>query len=171
LLARLDPAAGLKIAPRDTQKVIRAIEIRLLSGKAVGEVHGAGREGLQGYAASKIGLAPPREALYARIDARTTAMIRAGWIEEVRQLMAQGVPEDAKPFQFIGYTELRELLSGRLNESEAVSRIQRATRQFAKRQMTWFRKEADVHWLKGFGDDPAVIAAAFEVVSQKAGDH
>jgi tRNA dimethylallyltransferase len=160
VLRRLDPGIAARIAPRDTQKVIRAIEMRILAGKPVGEIHRAGRSGLQGYDVQKIGLLPSRAALYARIDARTAAMIQDGWLEEVRELSTRGVPPDAKPFQFIGYPELLAHLAGRLTIEAAVEKIQLATRQFAKRQLTWFRKEPSVQWLPGFGDDPEIAAAA-----------
>jgi tRNA dimethylallyltransferase len=165
LLARLDPEAAARIAARDTQKIIRAIEMRLATGKTVGEIHRSGREPLTGYEVIKIGLLPPRLVLYQRIHERIEAMIRAGWIEEVRQLVADGVPPDAKPFQFIGYAEWREYLTGRLGNEEAIGRIQQATRNFAKRQITWFRKEAAVHWLEGFGDDPKIFSAALMKIS------
>jgi len=160
MLARLDPAAATRIAPRDSQKIIRALEIRLLAGKSVDEIHGAGRIGLKGYDVRKIGLNPPRTALYTRIDARTRQMIQAGWAEEIRQLIAAGVPATAKPFQFIGYSELRWQIEKELPEEDAVKAIQQATRQFAKRQFTWFRREIGVRWLSGFGDDPQIAAAA-----------
>jgi len=159
-LARLDPEIARRIAPRDTQKVIRAIEMRILAGKPVGEIHRAGRNSLEGYHVQKIGLSPPRAALYARIDARTVAMLSGGWLDEVRRLSSSGIPPDAKPFQFIGYPELLAHLAGRLTMEAAIKKIQLATRQFAKRQLTWFRKEPSVHWLPGFGDDPEVGAAA-----------
>jgi len=162
LLRRLDREAAGRIAPRDTQKIIRAIEIRLLAGKAVGEIHRSGRSGLEGYRITKIGLSPPRERLYAKIDARVGAMMAAGWVDEVRSLVEMGVPAEAKPFQFIGYSDLRDQLASGRSTSDAVEKIQQATRRFAKRQITWFRKEPDVHWLPGFGDDPDVIAAALE---------
>ena len=165
LLTRLDAEASARIGARDTQKTIRAIEMRLVTGKTVGEIHRSGRDPLTGYEVIKIGLRPPREALYQRIHRRVEAMIRAGWIEEVRQLVADGVPADAKPFQFIGYAEWREHLAGRLTKDEAVARIQQATRNFAKRQITWFRKEATVHWLEGFGDDPKIFSAALMKIS------
>jgi tRNA dimethylallyltransferase len=160
LLARLDAEAAARIGARDTQKIIRAIEMRLATGKTVGEIHRSGRDPLRGYEVIKIGLQPPRDALYQRIHERVEAMIRAGWIEEVRQLVADGVPVDTKPFQFIGYAEWREYLAGRFGKDEAVARIQQATRNFAKRQITWFRKETAVHWLEGFGDDPKTFSAA-----------
>jgi tRNA dimethylallyltransferase len=159
-LARLDPEIAAGIGPRDTQKVIRAIEMRILAGKPVREIYRAGRNSLEGYHVQKIGLSPPRAALYARIEARTRTMIHDGWLDEVRKLSSSGVPPDAKPFQFIGYPELLAHLAGRLTMEAAIKKIQLATRQFAKRQLTWFRKEPSVHWLPGFGDDPEVGAAA-----------
>jgi tRNA dimethylallyltransferase len=163
-LARLDPEIAARIAPRDTQKVIRAIEMRILTGKPVSEIHRAGRSSLQGYEIRKIGLLPPRAALSPRIDARTAAMIQDGWLDEVRKLSSSGIPADTKPFQFIGYPELLAHLAGRLTLEAAVQKIQVATRQFAKRQLTWFRKEPSVRWLPGFGDDPEVAAAALTLL-------
>jgi len=163
ILTQLDAEAARRIAARDVQKVIRALEIRLLSGKSVGEVHRGGRERLEGYAIKKIGLLPPRPALYARINARVKSMMAAGWIEEVQRLMAQGVPTEAKPFQFIGYAELRRHLEGGLDRDAAIAAIQQATRRFAKRQMTWFRKEPGVEWFAGCGDDPEIAAAALSI--------
>jgi tRNA dimethylallyltransferase len=160
LLARLDPHTAARIASRDTHKVIRAIEIRLLSGKSVTEIHRSGREALAGYTIIKMGLIPPRSALYARIDARVEAMLSAGWIEEVRALLSSDIPSTSKPFQFIGYPQLRDHLAGRQSLPAATAEIQRATRQFAKRQITWFRRERDVHWFSGFGDDPPIASAA-----------
>ena len=159
VLARLDSENAARIAPRDTQKVIRAIEMRILAGKPVGEIHRLGRSGLQGYDVRKIGLEPPRAALYAKIETRTKEMVRQGWLEEVRQLASSGIPSDVKSFQFIGYSELRAYLAGQLTMEAAIARIQQATRQFAKRQLTWFRKEPSVTWLPGFGDDPEIAAA------------
>ncbi|HTV60117.1 MAG TPA: tRNA (adenosine(37)-N6)-dimethylallyltransferase MiaA [Verrucomicrobiae bacterium] len=169
VLRRLDGAAAARIGERDTQKVIRAIEIRLLSKKTVGEIHGAGRTPLEGYEIVKIGLGPPRDALYARIHTRIDAMIATGWIEEVRRLIAAGVPREAKAFQFIGYSEWSEHLEGRLTREQAVEKIRQATRHFAKRQITWFRRESGVKWMNGFGDDPEIVSRAVEVVRGEHG--
>ena len=156
LLKRLDPVAAGKIAPADEQKLIRAVEVCVLARRPVSEVHRTGRSPLAGWRASKIGLMPPREALYARIHARTDAMLEQGWMEEVRSLMASGLPENAKPFDFIGYRELRQVLRGEKKLEKSRAAIQQATRRYAKRQLTWFRKESGVHWIAGFGDDPRV---------------
>ncbi len=89
-------------------------------------------------------------------------MIAAGWLDEVRRLVKIDVPADAKPFQFIGYSDLRDQIANGRPTAEVIEKIQLATRRFAKRQITWFRKEPDVHWLSGFGDDPEVITAALQ---------
>jgi tRNA dimethylallyltransferase len=171
ILARIDKEAAARIAPRDAQKIIRAIEIRKLAGKSVGEVHRSGRDPLAGYEIRKIGLQPSREALYARIHARVESMMAAGWPEEVHALIASGVPANAKPFQFIGYSDLRAALtdhSSQTTQSKAITaaipKIQQSTRQYAKRQLTWFRKEKEVHWLAGFGDDENILATALPML-------
>jgi tRNA dimethylallyltransferase len=109
----------------------------------------------------------PREPLYERIHSRTDAMIAQGWVDEVRALLAAGLAEDAKPFDFIGYREMRAVLRGELKLEEARATIQQATRRYAKRQLTWFRKEAGVQWCEGFGDDPQVQRAALEWLHQQ----
>jgi tRNA dimethylallyltransferase len=166
LLMRLDPDAAARIDARDIQKVTRAVEICILAGKPVSEVHRAGREPLEGYRVRKIGLLPPRAELYARIEERVTIMLQQGWLEEVKQLMARGVPPTAKAFQFIGYAELQDHLRGKWDRAEAVQQIQQATRRYAKRQVTWFRKEAGVKWFTGFGDTSEVQAGALGLLNE-----
>lgn len=160
VLRRLDRAAARKIAMNDEQKLIRAIEICILTRKSLTEVHQTGKTPLQGWRALKIGLEPPREALYERIHRRTEEMLSRGWIEEVRSLLAAGLPEDVKLFDFIGYRELRAVVRGEMTLEAARSAIQQATRRYAKRQLTWFRKEPGVQWFHGFGDDTKVQSAA-----------
>lgn len=156
LLGRLDPAAAGRIAERDTQKVIRAIEICVLARKPATEVFLAGRPGLPGFEAVKVGLQPPRDELYRRIDCRVEGMVAGGWVKEVRKMIERGIPASAKPFEFIGYPELLKHLNGEISIEKAILAIQHATRQYAKRQLTWFRKERDVEWFAGFGDSAAV---------------
>ncbi|MGB7437239.1 MAG: tRNA (adenosine(37)-N6)-dimethylallyltransferase MiaA [Candidatus Acidiferrum sp.] len=164
ILCRLDRESSQKIAAADEQKLIRAIEVCLLTKKPLSEVHRSGRKSLAGWRAVKIGLVPDRDALYARVHARTDAMLQQGWLEEVRGLIESGVPEDAKPFDFIGYRELRKVLHGELRLEESRAAIQQATRRYAKRQMTWFRRENAVHWLAGFGDDEKIQREALNIV-------
>jgi tRNA dimethylallyltransferase len=162
VLKRLDPEAARKIAPADEQKLIRAVEVCLLARKPISEVHRAGRMPLEGWRVLKIGLLPPREKLNERIHARTDAMLEQGWMREVQALLKSGLREDSKPFDFIGYRELRAVLRGETTLEEARPAIQQATRRYAKRQLTWFRKEPDVRWFSGFGDEAVVQASVLE---------
>ncbi len=156
ILKRMDPPSAEKIMPGDRQKLVRAIEVCLLAKKPLSEVVRSGRSPLQGWRVLKIGLSPEREALYERIHARTETMLAAGWLEEVRGLIDSELPADAKPFDFIGYRELRALLQGEMKIEEARAAIQQATRRYAKRQLTWFRRDTQIHWLTGFGQEPAI---------------
>jgi tRNA dimethylallyltransferase len=160
VLKRLDPEAASRIVSADEQKLIRAIEVCLLARKPISELHRQGRAPLEGWRAVKIGLNPPRDQLVERIHSRTDAMLERGWLEEVKGLLAMGTSEDAKPFDFIGYRELRAVLQEKISLAEAREAIQKATRRYAKRQLTWFRKEHGVRWFSGFGDEPAVQAEA-----------
>lgn len=164
ILKKLDGETAQKIAPADEQKIIRAIEVCLLARKPLAQVHRMARKPLLGWRSIKIGLQPPRELLRNRIHARTEAMLAAGWLEEVRCLLQKNFPENAKPFDFLGYRELRDVLTGKLSLVEARAAIQQATRQYAKRQLTWFRRERDVHWLTGVGDDVDIQKQAATVV-------
>lgn len=167
ILQRLDRETAQKIAPADEQKLIRGIEVCLLAKQPVSQVHRAGRTPLEGWHAIKIGLQPPREALYQRIHARADTMVAKGWLEEVRGLLESGLPENAKPFDFIGYRELRAVLHNEMSVDAARAAIQQATRRYAKRQLTWFRKEPQVHWLAGFGDDAPIQQAAGEFIASR----
>ena len=164
VLKRLDAETAAKIAAADEQKIIRAIEVCLLARKPISEVHRTARKPLVGWQPIKIGLQPPRDALREHIHTRTDAMLANGWVEEVRGLLAENYPENAKPFDFIGYRELRDVLQNKISLDEARAAIQQSTRQYAKRQLTWFRREHGVHWLAGFGDDPSIqMEAAIHV--------
>jgi tRNA dimethylallyltransferase len=171
ILKRLDPKSASRIPPQDAQKAIRAIEVCLLSGEPASVVHQRGRSALEGYQVTKIGLLPPRNALYARIDRRVEEMLRAGWLDEVKGLIQKGISTDAKPFDFLGYSQLRDRLQGKISFQEAVTQIQRATRQYAKRQITWFRPEKDVLWFQMPGDDPRAAKLARETLEHVGGSH
>ena len=160
ILRRLDAESAGKIAANDEQKLIRAIEICVLTKRPISELHRSGRAPLAGWRPLKIGLMPSREALYERVHARTETMLTSGWLEEVRGLLARGLADNAKPFDFIGYRELRAVARGEMRIEEARAAIQQATRRYAKRQITWFRREHGVHWLTGFGDQEEVQSEA-----------
>jgi tRNA dimethylallyltransferase len=166
VLRRMDAAAAARIAPTDEQKLIRAIEVCLLTRRPISEVHRAGRKPLEGWRTLKVGLMPSREMLYGRIDARTHAMIEGGWFDEVRGLRAAGIAENAKIFDFLGYREMLGVLRGDFTMEKARTAIQLATRHYAKRQMTWFRKDKSIRWFAGPGDDAGVQREITEWVSK-----
>ena len=166
ILSRLDRVAADRIHPRDVNKTIRALEVCLLARRSLTELFTGGRDRLEGFRALKLGLNPPREALYERINRRAERMFTAGLIEEVRRILAAGVPPTVKPFESVGYREALEHIEGRLTVEEAIIATAQSTRNYAKRQWTWFRRDPDIEWLCGFGDDPAIIECAFERVAR-----
>lgn len=170
ILRKLDRASAEKIAAADEQKLVRAIEVCLLAKQPISKVYQSGRKALEGWRALKIGLMPRREALYERVLARTKAMLERGWLEEVRGLSEKGLKEDAKPWDFIGYRELRAVLKGEMSLEEARQAVQQATRRYAKRQMTWFRREKGVEWLEGFGDEEEIRRKALAKIREKLGN-
>jgi tRNA dimethylallyltransferase len=163
LLGRLDPAAAERIHANDTPKLIRAIEVSLEARRPITEAWTAGAAPLTGYRILRLGLAPERAALYRRIDARATGMFERGLLAETERLMAQYGAE-RRIFDALGYRQARQLLAGELSEAQAIEAAQRGHRNYAKRQVTWFRREPDVRWLAGFGDDAAIQQAALEAV-------
>lgn len=157
VLKRLDPVAASRIAERDKPKVIRAIEVRLETGKPLSQhLDEKPRQPLTGFKVHFVGLDPAREDLYNRINERVCRMFEAGLIEEVRQLIARGIPSSVKPFEAIGYRHVIADLDSSIAREETIRIIQRDTRRYAKRQMTWFRKEADVTWFDGPGDSEGI---------------
>jgi len=152
LLSRFDRAAAARIHPHDVPKVTRALEVCLLTRRPVTELYREGRGALTGYRALKLCLLPDRDALYQRLDRRASEMFARGLVEEVRHILALGIPPTAKPFESHGYKQAMQLIAGELNPREALFYAQRNTRQYAKRQITWFRRERDAVWLRGFGD-------------------
>ena len=153
ILQRLDPAAASRIAPGDRPKIIRALEVRLETGKALSEhLKKEPRRPLTGFETIFAGLNPPREELYRRIDDRVRRMFEAGLVNEVRDLLARGIPPSAKPFEAIGYRHVIDDLDSDVAQEDTIRIIQRDTRRYAKRQMTWFRKQPRVTWFDGPGE-------------------
>jgi tRNA dimethylallyltransferase len=165
LLSRLDPVAAGRIATRDKPKIIRALEVRLETGKALSQhLQERPRQPLTGFQLRFVGLNPPREELYRRIDDRVRQTLGAGLIEEVRGLLAKGVPASAKPFEAIGYRHVIADLDSSSPRQETIRIIQRDTRRYAKRQMTWFRKQADITWFDGPGDTDEIKNKVYQFV-------
>jgi len=153
LLGRFDPESAARIHPHDFPKLLRALEVCLLTRRATTDLFREGRDALRGYDVLKIGLAPPRDQLYERLDRRTEKLFQGGLVEEVQGILARGFAASSKPFESHGYRQALQLLSGELNLKEAVFYAQRNTRRYAKRQMTWFRQEQQMEWFSGFGND------------------
>jgi tRNA dimethylallyltransferase len=166
LLRRFDADAAARIHPHDVPKVMRALEVYLIARRPVTEMFREGRNGLVGFRTLKIGLSPDRDELYRRLDERCRRMFEAGLAEEVQRILDRGFSIQAKPFESHGYRQAVQLLRGELNAKEAVFYAQRNTRNYAKRQMTWFRKEPDMEWLQGFGEGPRVQGRALARVRE-----
>jgi tRNA dimethylallyltransferase len=162
LLSRLEPASARRMHANDAQKVIRALEIRLLTRNSLPP--SSESERLTGYKILRLGLDPDRAALYQTLDARTREMFRAGLIEEVRALLASGLTGNEKPFESLGYKQALAHLRGSMTLEEAIASTKIATRQYAKRQWTWFRKDPKMFWLTGFGHSPSVIEQCIDLV-------
>jgi len=157
VLARLDRGAAQLIHPHDTPKLVRAIEVCLLANRPMSQLWLAGRQPLSGFRILRLGLNPERSLLYARINQRARQMFAAGLIDETRGLL-QRYGGSGRPMVLnsLGYRQAAQFLDGELTLEEAISAAQQGHRNYAKRQMTWFRREPDVCWLQGFGDDPLI---------------
>jgi tRNA dimethylallyltransferase len=163
ILMRVDQVAAAKVHANDVPKLIRAIEVCLSARGPITEQWKLGRDALQGFRILRIGLDPERVKLYERVNARVQAMFDAGLVEETRQLL-ETYGEAARPLQSIGYKQVVQLLKGELDRGNAISAVQQAHRNYAKRQLTWFRREPGVHWLAGFGDEPEIKAQSLDLV-------
>ena len=166
ILRRLDPAVAEKSHANDVPKLIRAIEVCLSARLPMSEQWQQGRDALRGFQILRIGLDPPRQELYERINRRVAAMFARGLVEETDELL-QKYGDSARPLSSIGYREVTQLLKGELTREAAMASVQQAHRNYAKRQMTWFRKEPELHWIPGFGDDLEVQQQAVSML----GDH
>jgi tRNA dimethylallyltransferase len=155
VLRRLDPEAAAKIHAKDIPKLIRAIEVCLASRQKMTEMWKQGRDPLTGFRILRLGLNPERDALYTRINQRAKQMFDSGLVEETKRLLEK-YGDAARPLASLGYKQAVQLLRGEISPETALQSAQQAHRNYAKRQMTWFRREPEVLWLEGFGDDPAI---------------
>ncbi len=169
LLKRVDAVSARQIASRDKPKIIRALEVFFLTSKPLSSHFQGGRDALQGFEILKIGLNPPRTALYQAIDRRVERMFADGLVHEVRTVLARGFGEELKPLQSLGYAQVIRHLRGEIHLTEAVSLAQNETRRYAKRQLTWFRKEKNVAWYEGFGSDPLIQSSVMDRVASFMG--
>ena len=166
MLSRLEPSAASRIHPRDVQKTLRALEIRLLT-RAKLPAPSTARP-LEGFRLLLLGLAPERSLLAQAIAVRTRQMFEAGLIDEVRKLLSEGLSGEEKPFESLGYKQVLAHLRGHQTLEQAIESTEIETRQYAKRQLTWFRGAsrpgAQIVWFQGFGSDPAVVEECLDAV-------
>jgi tRNA dimethylallyltransferase len=171
VLMRLDPSSAGRIHANDTPKLIRAIEVCLTGRRPMSEVlesEDEARDPLTGFRLLRIGLNPPRAALYERLNHRCADMFAAGLVQETRTLLACYGP--VKALDSLGYRQACSMLIGGLSEKAAIAEAQQGHRNYAKRQITWFRREPDVHWIEGFGDATETLQFAKGLVENAVAD-
>jgi tRNA dimethylallyltransferase len=166
VLTRVDPVSAGRIHSKDVPKLIRALEVWFATGRPLSATLGAGpevaRDLLTGFRLLRIGLNPPRKELYARLNERASAMFSAGLVEEARELVERF--GRVKALDALGYRQALAVVDGSLTVEEAVAAAQQGHRNFAKRQLTWFRREPEVHWIEDFGDSKAGLEKAIALV-------
>jgi tRNA dimethylallyltransferase len=166
LLRRFDRAAAKRIHEKDVPKVVRALEVCLLTRRPMTELFRDGRDALEGYRTFKAGLFPGRDQLAARLNERCAGMFDTGIVEEVRGILARGFPANAKSLESLGYRQALQVIQGQLTVKEAIFYAQRDTRRYAKRQMTWFRAERGLTIYGSFGSDPSLQTAVVTDIRQ-----
>ena len=167
VLSKVDPAAATMIHSNDTPKVIRAIEVCVTTRQKMTDLWKQKPDPLRHFRILRIGLNPDRDALYSRINNRAEKMFAEGLIEETRMLFAK-YGESARPLTSLGYKQAMQVLRREMDAAQALAAAQQAHRNYAKRQITWFRREPDVHWLAGFGDDGSIQEAAVTLVQEQS---
>src|SRR6202142_1971638 len=164
-LTRFDHASAARIHPADVQKLIRAVEVLLATREPLSAWFERGRDPIAGFRTLKLGLDPPREALYARLDARLEDMFAGGLLDEVRNVLSLGFAGSSKALEAHGYKQALGVLRAEIGLQEAVILAKRNTRRYAKRQWTWFRRDPEILWIRGFGDEPAAQQAALDATA------
>jgi tRNA dimethylallyltransferase len=174
ILARVDPAAAARIMPADRKKVIRALEVFFLTGTPLSSHLDATVSPISDCEVFTVALALPPELTAARVARRVDQQFERGIVGEVRALLAAGVPREARPFGGLVYRQVMELLRGVRGEAETRALIVTANRQYARRQLIWFRKEPNLRWFAGPGEDPdaasQVVAACAAAVLRSGRD-
>jgi tRNA dimethylallyltransferase len=169
LLHRIDPAAAQTIHANDVPKVVRALEVSISSRAPMTGLWQQGRDALQGFKILRIGLNPDRAALYARINQRAREMFSAGLLDETRMLIDR-YGSSVWPLNSLGYKQAMQHLRGELSLEQAIAEAQQGHRNYAKRQMTWFRREPGVHWIAEFGSEAAVQKEVVELIKARTQD-
>jgi tRNA dimethylallyltransferase len=159
MLSRVDPESARRIQPRDLKRMVRALEVFFLTGTPLTEHFAATVSPLAGYETVAVALAPPMSLIAERVKTRVDAQFEQGLMEEIRGLLARGVPESARPFGGLVYRQALELLHGVRSEADTRELITRENRRYARRQLIWFRKEPNLVWLPASGENRETLAA------------
>ena len=165
-LGRVDPASAARIQPRDRKRLVRALEVYLLTWRPLTEHFDETTSAIAGYDVLSIGLNLPRPDLRARVARRVEAQFARGVVDEVQALLAAGVPATTHAFSGLVYRQVLELLHGVRSEAETRDLIVRENMRYARRQLIWFRKEPNVRWLEGAGESPVVQEAAHALIAE-----
>jgi tRNA dimethylallyltransferase len=167
ILRRIDPTTAARIHPNDAPKVIRAVEVCLAARSPMSKLWESGRDPLRGFRIVRVGLDPSRDALYERINRRACDMFRIGLVEETQGLLERYASSDrVTALGALGYKQAVQFLRGELTQEQAIAAAQQGHRNYAKRQLTWFRREPEVAWLNGFGDDPDIFQRAKHLIAE-----
>ena len=169
ILRRLDPSSAERIHANDVPKLIRAIEVCLTAKAPMTQLLEQGTTPLEGFRILRLGLNPNRQALYRHINQRCDEMFRNGLIEETAALLEK-YGDSAIPLAALGYKQAVQFLRGELTRQQAIEAAQQAHRNYAKRQLTWFRREPDVCWMSGFGNDAAIQKDSIHMVADATGE-
>ena len=165
-LSRVDPASGLRIQPRDTKRMVRALEVYVLTGRPLTEHFEATERPLPEFEPVAIGLAPDRALIAERVARRVDQQFDAGIVAEIQGLLAAGVPADAHAFSGLVYRQVREMLDGVRDESATRALIVQENLRYARRQLIWFRKEPNLRWIPATGERDDTLRTALSVISE-----
>jgi len=166
VLKKFDAPSAARIHAADVQKLTRAVEVLFLTRQPISSWFAEGRDTLSGYCVLRLGLDPPREVLFKRLDLRCERMFASGLTDEVRRVLAMGFSPSSKALGAHGYKQAIQVLMGEMTLECGLETAQRNTRHYAKRQWTWFRRDPKIVWLSGFGDESPVQSAALERVRE-----
>ncbi len=164
MVARLDPPSGQRIQLHDRKRLVRALEVYFLTGRPLTEHFAATRRPLAEYDLLTLGLRLPADETARRVSARVDRQFKGGLLEEMRSLLASGVPPSSHPFTGLVYRQALECLNGVRDEAATRALIAQENRRYARRQLIWFRKEPDVHWMAHPGDHPAALDEALALM-------
>jgi len=161
-----DPESASRLEPGDRVRIVRALEIHILTGLPISRIQKEARP-LTGFQLAAFGLNPPRERLYDRINRRVEEMFQIGLLEEVLSLVQAGYPRGSKGFEALGYRYAFDVLENAMTMQEAIELTQRDTRRYAKRQMTWFRREKGIYWILGSGDSEESLRTVLREIGKR----